>query len=119
MELTHEQQSINSSVSARWFADRAYEGVRRRLHNRFTATLLEEVAGWAAISPLERERGEVTRVRIIDLHVDYAEKVPSGEWLSLHGVAYSVVDNVVQASAALKARDAALSTCRLAAVTVN
>lgn len=91
----------DTGVIAQWWADPRYEGAPGRLHNGFAAALLEDAAGWAAMSELHARRGALTPVRILDLHVIFKEPIPSRRVLTVTGKFTSEDAGVMHTTATL------------------
>lgn len=90
-----------TGVIAQWWADPRYEGAPGRLHNGFVAALLEDAAGWAAMSGLHVRREALTPVRILDLQVIFKGPIPSRRVLTVTGKFIVEDAGVVHTTAAL------------------
>lgn len=108
LRLAH--QRTDTGVSTQWWASQRYEGAPGRLHNGFAAALLEDTVGWAAMSALHEDRGALTPVRILDLHVTFHGPIPSRRGLTLIGRVTAVDAGVAYTMATLSDSDEILAT---------
>lgn len=99
-----------TGVITQWWADPRYEGATGRLHNGFAAALLEDAAGWAAMSKLHARRGALTPVRILELQVIFKEPIPSRRVLTVTGNFSSEDAGVMHTTASLDCGDKVLAT---------